>query len=318
MIPYLNCLTPDDSGITVELFNSISQIPYLDEKKQVPIHQHKFYEMVFIQSGSCRHFYKNETTPLILGDLFLVAPDQPHSYQFGESISIYNCQFYPDFFQEHTAKLIQELSYTRLQELAPLNSRIQDMYNLWEDMEDTAAPSSTVSANINVQGILHLNPQQQLLIRNYFSSMLNEQSEQNEEYKQLKRMYLEILLILLNRIKKKQFNTREETQSWQEEMVATMLNYIENHMADPIDFQKEAEKQHISSSYYRMIFKKITGLSPLEYLSRVRILKALELLQSTYLSVGEVADAVGIHDANYFSRLFKKLVGCPPSYYKSI
>lgn len=88
MIPYLNCLTPDDSGITVELFNNISQIPYLDEKKQVPIHQHKFYEMVFIQSGSCRHFYKNETTPLILGFWLLrISPIPTSSGNLSPSIT---------------------------------------------------------------------------------------------------------------------------------------------------------------------------------------------------------------------------------------
>lgn len=67
-----------------------------------------------------------------------------------------------------------------------------------------------------------------------------------------------------------------------------------------------------------MIFKSHTGLSPLEYLNRVRILRALELLQTTHHSIADIAEQVGIHDPNYFTRIFKKLIGYPPSYFKSI
>lgn len=48
------------------------------------------------------------------------------------------------------------------------------------------------------------------------------------------------------------------------------------------------------------------------------MLRALELLQTTELSVSEIAVQVGIYDANYFSRLFKKVTGYPPRYFKAI
>lgn len=59
-------------------------------------------------------------------------------------------------------------------------------------------------------------------------------------------------------------------------------------------------------------------MSPTDYLNHVRISRALELLQVTSLSIAEIASRVGIYDANYFSRLFKKVTGYPPRYFKSI
>ncbi|NDL66461.1 helix-turn-helix domain-containing protein [Anaerotalea alkaliphila] len=53
-------------------------------------------------------------------------------------------------------------------------------------------------------------------------------------------------------------------------------------------------------------------------MNRVRILRALEYLQTTTLSITDIAAQVGILDANYFSRIFRKIVGSPPSYFKRI
>ena len=317
MIPYIDCRYKDASGVTTEMYDKVSQIAYLNKDNFVPMHRHKFYEMVFIQRGSCRHFYKNDATLLIPGDVFLISPDEPHSYQFDESICMYNCQFYPEILHSSSADFITELTFAALKDQAPLHRRMQDMYNLWEEMDEMPAQTPSIG-NINEQGILHLNLQQQSLITSYLGSIMSEQAKQNYEYVRMKQMYLETMLIVLARIKKNQFDTKEQTPSWQSEMILDVLNHIDAHLEDQFDFVEEAAKQNISPSYYRMIFKKITGLSPLEYLNRVRVLRALELLQTTYMSIGEVADAVGIHDSNYFSRLFKKLVGCPPSYYKSI
>ena len=317
MVPYIDFNYIDTSGINVEMYDKVNQIAYLNKDNFVPLHRHKFYEMVFIQRGSCRHFYKNDATLLIPGDVFLISPDETHSYQFDESICMYNCQFYPEILHSSSSDFIKELTFSSLKEQAPLHHRMQDMYNLWEEMDEKPV-SPPFMGNINAQGILHLNFQQQSLIASYLNSILAEQSKQGYEYVRMKQMYLGIMLVTLIRIKKNQFDAKEHTPSWQSEMVLDALNRIDAHLDENFDFIEEAARQHITPSYYRMIFKKITGLSPLEYLNRVRILRALELLQTTYLSVGEVADAVGIHDPNYFSRLFKKLVGCPPSYYKSI
>ena len=67
--------------------------------------------------------------------------------------------------------------------------------------------------------------------------------------------------------------------------------------------------------YLRKLFKKEVGVTPLEYLTRVRMKKAETMLSamSNDYSVAEVARLCGYDDALYFSRVFKKSLGCAPS-----
>ncbi|PIY48354.1 MAG: AraC family transcriptional regulator, partial [Armatimonadetes bacterium CG_4_10_14_3_um_filter_59_10] len=64
-------------------------------------------------------------------------------------------------------------------------------------------------------------------------------------------------------------------------------------------------------------FRNATGCSPLDYLVRVRIHHAMELLKEADLSIAEVARRVGFADSNYFSRQFRALVGSSPRGYRS-
>lgn len=72
-------------------------------------------------------------------------------------------------------------------------------------------------------------------------------------------------------------------------------------------------------SKYRFIhnFKDLTGLSPIQYLTEIRINKAKELLISSNLDIGEISDIVGYDNQLYFSRIFKKVTGFSPSYYRN-
>lgn len=56
----------------------------------------------------------------------------------------------------------------------------------------------------------------------------------------------------------------------------------------------------------------------MEYLNRMRIVKSLEYLNVEGISIADAAAKVGIYDANYFSRMFKKVMGYSPRYFKNI
>lgn len=79
-----------------------------------------------------------------------------------------------------------------------------------------------------------------------------------------------------------------------------------------------AELCGISESYFHMLFKKWSGLSPVDYRNRLRISHAKSILQNSSMSVGEVSAAVGFDDRFYFSRVFKALTGVSPQKYRKI
>ena len=73
---------------------------------------------------------------------------------------------------------------------------------------------------------------------------------------------------------------------------------------------------HMSEFHFLHEFKSATGVSPINYRDQILISQARTLLDSTTLSVGEIATSLGISDALYFSKKFKKHVGVSPSQYR--
>lgn len=85
------------------------------------------------------------------------------------------------------------------------------------------------------------------------------------------------------------------------------------------DFSLNSISNHIgvSPSYFSSIFKQETGQSFVEYLTKVRIDKACELLKCTTLRTAEIGEQVGYNDPHYFSATFKKVMGMSPKEFKS-
>jgi AraC-like DNA-binding protein len=74
-----------------------------------------------------------------------------------------------------------------------------------------------------------------------------------------------------------------------------------------------ARKAGLSPSRFRLLFHELTGCSVTRYQNRLRIEAARDRLASGQFSVGQVADELGFRDVYYFSRLFKRMTGLPPS-----
>ncbi len=93
-------------------------------------------------------------------------------------------------------------------------------------------------------------------------------------------------------------------------------NFAERNFA----LDEEMQKMPFNYDYLRKLFKKEMGLTPLEYMTRMRMKKAESLLLSMGAqdySVAEVATLCGYEDPLYFSRVFKKTFGVSPSVYAS-
>lgn len=92
-----------------------------------------------------------------------------------------------------------------------------------------------------------------------------------------------------------------------------MIEYIHEHYAEDLTLGGLADKVYISRNYLSMIFKNITGETFNNYLTRVRIEQARELLMEHNALVYEVAERVGYKNVPYFSTVFKKFTGMNPT-----
>lgn len=98
---------------------------------------------------------------------------------------------------------------------------------------------------------------------------------------------------------------------------ALAVDYIKKNYADPeLSLQKITAYLSVSTSYFSGIFKNYTGVTFVDYLTRLRMNKAQELLASTDMKNYEIADRVGYDDPGYFSSTFKKFTGKKPSDYR--
>ncbi len=98
-----------------------------------------------------------------------------------------------------------------------------------------------------------------------------------------------------------------------------IINIIEEHISDPeFSLMRLSDTMGLNDSYLSTLFKKLFGTSFSEYLLRERLEKSKIYLLTTELKNYEIADKVGISDANYFSTLFKKHYGNSPNRYKKM
>ena len=99
-------------------------------------------------------------------------------------------------------------------------------------------------------------------------------------------------------------------------VITRAKQFIDEHKADDLSLGRVAEAVHTSTFYFCKMFKKATGLHFTEYLSRVRIEKAKNLLLNPHVRVSEVAYEVGFQSLTHFNRIFKKTTGKSPSDYR--
>lgn len=101
-----------------------------------------------------------------------------------------------------------------------------------------------------------------------------------------------------------------------QDLMLRAVYYIKLHHAEDIALTDVAAYANVNPNYLSGAFQKEMGLSLREYITGERVNAAKRLLAAGDLRVADVAEAVGIHDVKYFSRLFKKTVGITPGEYR--
>lgn len=101
-------------------------------------------------------------------------------------------------------------------------------------------------------------------------------------------------------------------------IVALAKNYIDQHYySQSISLQKVANHVQVNPTYLSKQIKNELGVSFVQYLTNVRINKALTLMKDPYLKIYEVAEMVGYSTQHYFCIAFKKVVGFSPTVYRT-
>ena len=98
--------------------------------------------------------------------------------------------------------------------------------------------------------------------------------------------------------------------------VRRITKLLSDDLSRDVDLNALANSVNLSVSRLRHLFKDETGLTPAQYLKRLRLERARELMEESFLSLKEVMPQVGISDESHFVRDFKKKHGLPPIKYR--
>ena len=107
-----------------------------------------------------------------------------------------------------------------------------------------------------------------------------------------------------------------EKKQGAKDMINDTILYMRKELASRLTIEDMAARQNLSASHFSSLFRKGTGMSPMDYFIHLKLQKACLLLYSSEVKIKNVAQAVGYDDPYYFSRLFKKYLNISPDQYR--
>lgn len=99
-------------------------------------------------------------------------------------------------------------------------------------------------------------------------------------------------------------------------VVRDCLNFVDFHYMEPLSLEGLANKFAVNKNYLSSRFSKEVGMTLTDYINLTRVRRSLKLLSTTALSMQEIAENCGFSDANYYTRIFKKIHGSTPNDYR--
>lgn len=260
------------------------------EHQQIePMHIHDFDELVIISSGSGIHIIDDEKYPVIRGDVFVVRGDHCHGFDDTRDLFLTNFLYRRDYFE----KLKKEFGHLPGFQALFVN---EPLYR----------------KNQKFKSKLHLSTHQFREISQLLNSIKKEQEEARPGFNEAIERKFELLIINVCRY----YSEVETPNSKALLRISTAIDFMETNFGQPISISLLGKKTHMSESNFRHTFKKITGLSPIDFLIRLRIEKATEIMADIpNVNVTETSVKTGFENSAYFSKKFKQIIGMTPMAY---
>lgn len=133
----------------------------------------------------------------------------------------------------------------------------------------------------------------------------------------------DLLERLKNKLDQDRFTSNQQLNAskllemtYRNEDIIKAQKYVQTHICEKISLTEVAEHLHLNSSYFSRMYKKETGEGFVEYVTRVKMEKAIELLEESIKSVEQIAFELGFESKSYFLKTFKRFYGLSPKAYK--
>lgn len=259
-----------------------AQSPYV-------LHRHDFVELVIILGGRGIHYNERDAYEVITGDCFVVSG--AHGYRETENLELANVLFYPSRLE---LPLRQARKITGYHAFFALEPQYRHQHRF--------------------RNRLRLTPRELLVASTLVDQIAKELDQQTSGYEFIATALLMELIGYLSRA----YAQTSDTDVQPLLNLGCVLSHLEQHYMELITLDDLAHLAHVSCRQLNRAFRKVTGHAPMDYLIRLRIQRACELLRLRQLNVTEISQRVGFNDSNYFTRQFRRVMACSPRTYTKL
>ncbi len=248
-------------------------------------HRHDFCELVIVTKGRAMHDLEGNAFPVTAGDVFLLQGRQRHYFFDREDLDLVNVMYDPDGVGLPEGELRKLAGYSAMFLLEP-----------------------TYRRRHRFESRLHLKRVPLAHVERLTEEMERECAERQPGYEVAVRAKLLELMVYLSRA----YTRSDTTEAHALLRVGNVIGALEQDYAREWRVNELLSIAHMSRSTLMRVFRRATGQTPIEYLVRLRIQKAMDLLRNSERTITEIAMDVGFNDSNYFARQFRRQTGTSP------
>ncbi|KMQ66514.1 AraC family transcriptional regulator [Chryseobacterium angstadtii] len=189
-------------------------------------------------------------------------------------------------------------------------------YYCIEYHKEEVACNGLLFNNIYLNPGIRLPGEQYDYIRGIFNHIERELSEKHLFSESIIKTYIQLILAICSKQKSGNPNDQISGGRLSNKNAAEFQKMLELHFKEEKELSFYSSKLNITNSTLSKAVKKEFNKTPSQLINERVTLEGKRLLHLTYLSVKEIASGLGFHDEFYFSRYFKKSVGCSPKKYR--
>lgn len=273
-------------------------IIYQARDKGYEVHTHEFAELIFVVSGTAKHWIDGESLQATPGDLIFVNYGQTHAFEaLDGEYCYYNLLYVPEFFSK---ELIN-------------SENIYEIFKISMFREFGDAGINGQSQIVSFRG----NDYQE--VKRLVEDMYVEFMGKEIGYRSVLNGYSRVLFSkMLRKLKGVGVSSdvSGEVQKCINRITAECMAYIDSRCFEKITLKEIAEHTFYNPAYFSRIFKEHCGVSLSEYIKEKRIQEAARLLTDTKWGIEEIMDKVGYTDKKQFYKNFRDVYQVTPAEFR--
>jgi len=253
-------------------------------------HWHECLEISFVKSGTGRYFIEDRVYDMSPGDIIIINNIEPHYLEVDN-----NAMRQPVLVFDPAFIWGWEGSSLDKQYLEPFFERGSDFRNKLD-------PSNPYTAEIRLN----------------LEAILREYAQKDEAYQLMIKSRLLLILTYLIRYFRDKAKKSNPMKNKRQNLVKieNAIDFISVNYKSELKLSTVAGIVHMSPQYFSTVFKKLTGSSFVEYVNRLRVNKAAEMLKDTDRKITGIAMECGFNNTATFNESFRKFTGKTPSQFR--